>query len=118
MKQIDRAKLGPSAPYLWREMRKKRYTPISPVKTGYLLLPYLRLSDQHRIDITNQEVAEGKEVWADMPTKINGVDTIVKACKEWGVIVLGERVIVLQQYPLQNISDISSSPTEANDNSQ
>ena len=107
MKRIDRATLGPSAPFLWREMRKKRYRPMSPVKVGYLLLPYLRISDQQRIEVIKQDVAEGKHVWVDMPTKVDGVDVTVKACKEWGVIALSNRVVVLEQYPLQSISDIS-----------
>lgn len=112
MKRIDRSVLGPSAPYLWSEMRKKRYEQMSSLKTGYLLLPYLRLSDQQRIDIIKQESAEGKEVWVDMPTKIDGIEVKVKACKEWGVVLLGERTIVLEQYPLQSISDISFNATE------
>ncbi|HNP83862.1 MAG TPA: hypothetical protein PKN47_20550 [Nitrospira sp.] len=117
MKRIDRATLGPSSPYLWREMRKKRYEPMRPVKVGDLLLPYLRLSDQQRIEVINQEVAEGKDVWVDMSTKVDGVDATVKVCKEWGVIALGERSIVLEQYPLHSISDISFGPAQA-DNQQ
>lgn len=116
MKRIDRTVLGPSSPYLWREMRKKRYEPMSPVRAAYLLLPYLRLSDQQRIEVIKQEAAEGKDVWVDMRTKIDGVDANVKACKEWGVILLGERAIVLQEYPLQSISDISfNAVAEPND---
>jgi len=107
IKRIDRSVLGPSAPYLWREMRKKRYQPMTPLKAGYSILPYLRLSDEQRIDVINQEVSEGKDVWSDMPTKIDGVETTVKVCKEWGIILLGKRAIALKQYPLQSISDIS-----------
>ena len=36
IKRIDRSVLGPSAPYLWRKMRKKRYEPMNPVNAGYL----------------------------------------------------------------------------------
>lgn len=116
MKRIDRTVLGPSSPYLWCEMRKKRYEPMSPVKTAYLLLPYLRLSDQQRIEVTNQEAAEGKDVWVEMSTNIDGVEAKIKACQEWGVILLGERTIVLQEYPLQSISGISlNSAAESND---
>ncbi len=112
MKRIDRSVLGPSAPYLWNEMRKKRYEPMDPVNSQYLLLPFFRLSDRQRIDVINQESAEGKEVWVDMPTKINGVDATVKACKEWGVVLLGARAIVLDTYPLLSMPNISFNADE------
>src|SRR6267154_5280873 len=39
MKKIDRLVLGPSAPYLWRQMRKKRYSVTNPLNVAYMLLP-------------------------------------------------------------------------------
>lgn len=45
MKAIDLQHLGPSAPYLWAEVRKKRYELMSPARVGYILLPYMRLPD-------------------------------------------------------------------------
>jgi hypothetical protein len=51
MKKIDRVALGPSAPYLWCEMRKKRYAMMYPPSAAYLLLPHLRLSNEMRTKI-------------------------------------------------------------------
>jgi hypothetical protein len=48
MKKIDAEVLGPSSIYLWREMRKRRYTPMDPVKVSFMLLPYLNLSEEDR----------------------------------------------------------------------
>jgi hypothetical protein len=58
-KKVDRIVLGPSAPYLWREMRKKRYQPMAPARASYVLLPYLRLSDNERVAVAAAEAAEG-----------------------------------------------------------
>lgn len=43
IKKIDRAVIGPRAPYLWQEMRKRRYKPLAPPKVSYMLLPYLMI---------------------------------------------------------------------------
>lgn len=72
MKRIDRHVLGPAAPYSWREARKRRYTFVSPPRAGYMLLPYLNLSPENRIQILLQELQEGAEVWTQVPTEING----------------------------------------------
>lgn len=113
MKRIDREVLGPSAPYLWREMRKRRYTPMSPAKASYMLLPYLRLTEDERAEIIFREMTEGKPVWIDMETTIDGVEVTVKACRDWGAFLLGSQMIVLNEYPLQELSEISikSPPT-------
>ncbi len=113
MKRIDREVLGPSAPYLWREMRKRRYTPMSLAKASYMLLPYLRLSEDERAKVIFQEMTAGKPVWIDMETTIDGVEVTVKACREWGAFLLGSQMIVLPQYPLQQLTEISinSTPT-------
>jgi hypothetical protein len=53
-----------------------------------------------------------------MPTKVDGVAATVKACKEGEVILLGECAIVLQEYPLQSISDISSGDARGSNEQQ
>ena len=116
MKKIDRVTLGPSAPYLWREMRKRRYDVISPPRAGYMLLPYLRLSEKDRSKIIFQEMQEGKAVWVDMETKIDGVEVTVRACKDWGALLFDNRMMVLPEYPLQEISHITTgNATKADD---
>jgi hypothetical protein len=107
MKKFDRLTLGPSAPYLWREMRKKRYSMMNPPSSMYLLLPHLRLSNDVRAKIVLQEMEEGREVWSEMPTKINGTEVKVYVCKKWGAVLLGDRILCLDQYPLQELSQIN-----------
>jgi hypothetical protein len=106
IKKIDRFVLGPSAPCLWREMRKRRYTPMHPPKVGYLLLPHLRLSEQERAKIIIEEAAQGQEVWTDMPTTVDGRPVTVKACRKWGAILLGQQLVMLGEYPLQELASI------------
>lgn len=106
MKKIDRAVLGPAAPYLWREGRKKRGDLIAPARAMYLLLPYLRLPDEDRIRIVAAEQAEGKVVWSEIETQVNGKPTRVLVNKEWGLLLLGSRCIPLAQYPLQKLESI------------
>lgn len=91
---------------------------MSSVKASYLLLPYLRLSEQQRIDVINQEIVEGKNVWVDMQTTIDGIGATVNACKEWGVFLLGNQMIVLPEYPLQDISNVSFDASPGCDNQQ
>jgi hypothetical protein len=62
MKRFDRVTLGPSAPFLWREARKRRYDFTSPPRAGYMLVPYLNLSREDRVQIVLLELAEGREV--------------------------------------------------------
>lgn len=107
MKKIDRHILGPSAPYLWREMRKRRYLPTNPVRTGYMLLPHLYLTTDQRAEIIRKEMDEGQSVWVNTETKVNGVQVTVKACEKWGALLLGPQMIVLPQYPLQELHNIS-----------
>jgi hypothetical protein len=107
MKKIDRLALGPSAPFLWREMRERRYSIMNPPSSMYLLLPHLRLSNDVRTKIVRQEMEEGREVWSEMGTKINGTETRVYACKKWGAVLLGDRILCLDQYPLQELSQIN-----------
>ena len=110
MKKIDRAALGPSAPYLWHEMRKKRYAMMYPPSAAYLLLPHLRLSNEVRAKIIMQEMAVGREVWSEIQTKINGDDARLYVSKKWAGVFLGDRIMCLDQYPLQELSQITFGP--------
>lgn len=107
MKKIDRVALGPSAPHLWCEMRKKRYALMYPPSAAYLLLPHMRLSNEVRAKIIVQEMGEGGDVWSEIQTKINGVDTKLYVCKKWAGVFLGDRIRCLDQYPLQELSQIT-----------
>ena len=113
VKKIDAVVLGPSASHLWREMRKRRYVPMCPPRAAYMLLPYLRLSEEDRAEVIQQEMAEGKEVWVDMETVVDGVQMTVKACKEWGALLLGRRMVMLQEYPLIDLKSIETHPMKA-----
>lgn len=108
MKKIDRIVLGPSAPYLWREMRKRRYELIHPAKVGYMLLPYLKLSNGERTRIIEKEAREGQDVWSMMETEIDGNIEKVRVCKKWGAIILRNRLLILPEYPLQSLTRIST----------
>lgn len=110
IKRIDRAVLGPSAPYLWREVRKRRYKPIvSPPRVQFMLVPYYHLSGEDRLRIVRQEEREGIKVWMEMPTTINGLPTKLLASQKWGVVLLGDHPVALDQYPLQRLNGIQVS---------
>lgn len=108
MKRIDRQVLGPSAPYLWREARKRRYQFMSPPRVGYMLLPYLRLSAYERIQVVHEEAQEGTAPWVPVPTTVDGHPTHVLANRKWGVLLLGDRLLALDAYPLQELSSIET----------
>lgn len=112
MKKIDRIVLGPAAKYLWREMRKKRYQLMNPASAAYMLVPYMNLSPEIRQRVIMEEMAEGRHVWSEMTTTINGQETRVSACREWGAFLLGGRVIVLDHSPLQTLN-IQIPPADA-----
>lgn len=107
MKKIDRIVLGPSAKYVWPEARKKRYHLIAPASAAYMIVPYMNLSPEIRQKVILEEIAEGRQVWSDMPATINGEKVNLSACREWGAFLLGGRMIVLPHYPLQSLNDIT-----------
>ncbi len=110
MQRIDRAVLGPSAPYLWREVRKRRYKPIvSPPRVQFMLVPCYHLSGEDRLRIIREEEQEGIKVWTEMPTTINGLPTKLLASQKWGVVMLGDHPVALDQYPLQQLNGIQAS---------
>jgi hypothetical protein len=108
IKRIDRHVLGPSTPFLWKEARKRRYEFLSPPRAGYLLVPYLNLSPDERIQIVLQELAEKRTVLTEEPTTFNGQPGTLRACKRWGVIVLGDRLLALGRYPLIELGSLSA----------
>ena len=108
MKKIDRIVLGPSAPFLWREMRKRRYRLIYPAKVGYMLLPHLGLSKKERALIIKEESGEGLDVWSTIEAEVDGKMGKVKVCKKWGAVVLGKRPFMLREYPLQSLLRINT----------
>ena len=108
MKRIDRHVLGPCAPYVWKEARKRRYTFMSPPRAGYMLIPYLALTGEDRMRILRQELEEGAQVWSEVPTTIDGQPATVLACKRWGIIVLGGRLLALEQYPLVSLGSLTT----------
>lgn len=118
MRKIDRIALGPSAPFLWREMRKRRYnlTQIPTGKSAYMLLPYLCLSAKERIQIAFLEGRENKSTWVDMETTINGSATSIQACKKWGVVRCENFIMTFEQYPLIEIKSIEIQKTKTNPN--
>lgn len=109
MKKIDRIALGPAAPFLWREARKRRYEFLSPPRAGYMLVPYLNLPPEDRIKVVLLEQAEGKQVWSEMPTQVDGKSATVLACRRWGVIAVGGKVLALSRYPLVELQGLSLS---------
>jgi len=107
MKAFDRIFLGPAAKYLWHEMRKKRSDLIAPASAGYLMLPYLRLSHETRGKVIIEEMAEGRQVWSDMATTINGQQSKIPICKEWGAVLLPHGMMMLDEYPVQGLEKIN-----------
>jgi len=112
MKKVDSLFLGPRAKYLWREMRKKRYDPLYPARASYLLLPYLRLSPEDRLQILKEEAAQGDDIWEELKTTIDGEPATIVASKEWGVLNFGSRLLVLHDYPLIELKSISFGSTD------
>ena len=118
MKKIDRSVIGPASPYLWREVRKRRYNVMVPPRVGYLLLPEMFLSGSDRLRIVMDEVKEGTVVWSEMTTTVNETPARVFACKRWGVIVLGDRLFALERYPLQELQNITTAPPRGGNESE
>ena len=108
MKSLDRHVSGPSARYAWRIERRRRYVPMRPARAGYMLLPHVRLSAQDRAEIILAEMAEGRAVWTDMPTLLDGTHATVKACKEWAGIIVHDRLVILENYPLHDLASINT----------
>lgn len=116
MKKFDIEVLGPSARYMWREMRRRRYSPTSPAKVGYMLLPYFWPSEDDRLKIIQEEMREGRQVWEDMQIKVNGVETNIKACGRWGAIAVpGHPILLVDPFVELTSIEFPSEDNSAND---
>jgi hypothetical protein len=56
-----------------------------------------------------EEEREGINVWTEMPTTINGLPTKLPVSQKWRVVMLGDRPVALDQYPLQRLEGIQAS---------
>jgi len=108
MKKIDRAVLGPASPFLWQEVRKRRYEFTAPPRVRYMMLPYMRLPDRVRLQVARAEEEEGIGGWKRVDTLIDGERASVLLNKKWGLISLGNQVLVLKSYPVQDLTSIQS----------
>ena len=107
MRKIDRIVLGPSSIFLWNEMRKRRSRFICPAKALYILLPYLNLSMEDRAKIIAEEIRDGKDVWSVLETSVNGEKKELLACKDWGAIKTGDGMMMLKEYPIISITNVT-----------
>src|ERR1700722_8549955 len=78
----------------------------------YMMLPCMNLIPEIRQRVIMEEMAAGRQVWSEMTTTINGQETKVSVCREWGAVLLPGRIIVLDQYPLQQLSSINVPPVD------
>jgi hypothetical protein len=103
MKKFDAVHLGPSARYLWKEMRTRRYgeTIVASPRAAYLLLPYLWLSKEDRLKVLAEELTAGMDVWQDMTVRINGVETVLQTYGRWGFIKKDNQLVALDKEFLQ-----------------
>ena len=53
---------------------------------------------------------EGKIIWTEMKTKVNGSPMSVLVNKEWGLLLLGNGVLPLDEYPVQRLESIQFGP--------
>lgn len=115
MKKMDSKVQGPSAKFLWREMRKRRYTSLYPAKVSYMLLPYMNLSKEDRKIIILEEMKEGNIIWESVKAKVQGEEKTVIVCKKWGAILMEpRRALVLDDYPLLELHEINFKTADPN----
>ena len=106
MKKIDSVVLGPSSKYSWHKMRKKKYEVITPVKVQYMLMPYINLSKAERTAIVAEELKNELIKWEEVETKINNKNKKIKVYKKWAAIHLGDRILILDKYPLISLKNL------------
>lgn len=110
MRRFDAVHLGPAAKYLWRESRRRRHDFSFPPEFRGQLLRYYRLPAADRLQIVFEENRKGRVDWTPMDTTINGKSGKVAACKQWGVVILGDRLVALDSYPLIELKSIDTTP--------
>jgi hypothetical protein len=52
-------------------------------------------------------MTEGRAVWSEIQTKVNSADAKLYVSKKWAGVFLGDRIMCLDQYPLQELSQIT-----------
>jgi hypothetical protein len=108
MIKIDKAFLGPSAIYLWREVLKKSTPPIRPLNVNYMLLPHMNLDKKTRGIIIKKEIKLGLPVFETIKAKVDGIERDVIVCKKWGGILLDAHTLLLcDEYPIIELSEIN-----------
>jgi len=105
-KKFDELYLGPSSRYLWKEMRGKRYTLMYPMKPFYYLLPHLSLTNEQRLQIFKEEYESGIVQIEMIDTILNKVKAKIPCNRKWGIIIIGNKALALDQYPLIELKSI------------
>lgn len=105
-KKLDMEIEGPASKYLWKEMRRKRYDLKYPAGAFYMLLPYMKLEKEERAKIFIEEQSLGYKNIEYIDTKVNGVNTRMPCNKKWGILIFKNRLIILDNYPLQQLNSI------------
>lgn len=103
MRRIDGVAVGHEARFFWHKLRERRYERMLLPKVQYMIAPYIKLSEQERAAIMNEELRQGKLVWEPMETVVNGRQTTVQVCKKWAAVLVGNGVIFLAAYPLNEL---------------
>ena len=119
IKKFDRIVVGPAAPFLWREMRRKRYELTAPARVAYMLLPYLRLSNADRLTVAMKEASEEHlPMWEAIETVFDGQPGLVEVNRKWGLIRTGPATaMAVEHYPLQAITSFDSTSREDGESS-
>lgn len=108
MKKVDGIVSGREATYFWRRLREGRYERTMPAEIQYMLGPYMKLTRAERLEIVKSEVEKGTAKWEPVETALDGKAVTLPAIKKWGAILLGDRVVFLDQYPLIGIYSMNT----------
>ena len=78
-----------------------------PLKTNFMILPYMNLDKKTRGIIIKKEMEAGWPVWKAVKAKVDGVERDVIICKKWGAILIDpHRVLLCDDYPLLELQAI------------
>ena len=66
----------------------------------------MRLPNDNRIKMALKETGQDLSKWDNMPTEINGKKVNIKANKKWGVVLLGNSILVTTEYPINELKGI------------
>jgi len=73
-----------------------------------MIAPHIKLSEKERAAVMKEEMRRGKVFWEPMQTVVNGQQAVVPVCKKWAAVLLGDRVIFLDVYPLVALQTINT----------